>query len=89
MKQSDLDALIALREKRIRNFFLWLWLVVFPVLGLVMYLFYSAQPSPAHPEPAQTPTYNCQAEAKSLANIDAGGQIAPLCGGTPYPTNEP
>lgn len=87
MKQSDIDAVIAQREKRVRRFFLWLWLFVFPIGGLIMVLVYSHNYHPHQFNPPQVPTYNCQAAAAALANIDAGGQIAPLCGATPYPDN--
>lgn len=85
MKQSDLDVLIARREKRVKRFFLLMWLVVFPAGGLAMFLWFSHDYHPSHFDPPQAPTYNCQSAAASLANIDAGGQIAPLCGATPYP----
>lgn len=88
MKQSDLDMLVARRERKVRRFFLWLWLFLFPVGGLCLYLFVFA-PSyhPHHVNYPQVPTYNCASAAASLSNIDAGGQIAPLCGATPYPDN--
>jgi predicted metal-dependent hydrolase len=86
VKQSELDVLIARRERKVRRFFLWLWLVILPALGLVLYFGYFAPNyHPSHVDPPQVPTYNCASAAAALSNIDAGGQIAPLCGATPYP----
>jgi hypothetical protein len=42
-------------------------------------VFTSPAPRTYHPVP-----FSCSQEAQTLAPIDAGGQIAPLCGQSPY-----
>jgi hypothetical protein len=85
VKQSELDALVARRALRANRFFRMLWFVILPGLGLVLYFGVFSHDQPRHVDPPQVPTYNCASAAASLANIDPGGQIAPLCGATPYP----
>lgn len=86
MKQSDLDVLIARRERRVRNFFLWFWLGFCPALGIVLFIVFSHGEQPHHPDPPQVPTYNCQSAAAEVANVDPNNSgIAPLCGGIPSP----
>jgi len=62
-----------------------MWLLVFPALALILYLCVFAtghHPSPpVHPQP-----FSCHSEMSALAPLGAGGQIAPLCGATPYPS---
>ena len=41
---------------------------------------------PSAPPPSPSPSQDfCQQINKDLAVTDAGGQIAPVCGNTPYP----
>jgi hypothetical protein len=35
------------------------------------------------------PDFNCSSALASMSPLDAGGQIAPLCGATPYPSAPP
>lgn len=85
MKQSDVDALAAKHARNIKVFGLWLWLVILPVLGTIIYFGYLApnyHPSPhVYPQPI-----TCADMATEPDPLGAGGQIAPLCGNTPYPS---
>lgn len=65
-----------------------LWLLVFPALGLG--LFFGVFAPGYHPQAHVHPQpFNCQSEMASLAAVDGGGQIAPLCGAIPYPAATP
>lgn len=83
MKQHEIDALAAAAEKRVMRFGRYMWFLILPVLSVVLFLVFSAhQPPPRH---YRAPVFNCASENASLSALDAGGQIAPLCGDTPYP----
>ncbi len=83
MKQSDVDALVARQARVARRFGMWLWALT-PILGLVLYFgYFSPHHHPVVHRPAQP--FSCASENARLSNIGAGGQIAPLCGDTPYP----
>jgi energy-converting hydrogenase Eha subunit F len=45
-----------------------------------------SHPSASTPHPVP---FSCQSEMASLAPLDAGGQIAPLCGQAAYPKGTP
>jgi hypothetical protein len=70
------------------GFLAGLWLIVFPALGLGLYFgVYAPGYHPAPPGQAQP--FSCSSEMASLAAVDGGGQIAPLCGAVSYPAVTP
>jgi energy-converting hydrogenase Eha subunit F len=65
-----------------------LWLLIFPALGMGLYVTYATgyHPQVAHPHPVP---FSCAQMAASLAPVDGGGQIAPMCDQAAYPTATP
>ena len=84
MRQSELDALTARHARNVKVFGLWLWLFIFPVVGLIWYFCILAPGY--HPAPREQPhPITCAQINAEPDPLDAGGQIAPLCGKTTYP----
>jgi hypothetical protein len=54
--------------------------VIFPVLTLALYFGVFAPNYHARTSTPQPASFSCGAELASLAALDAGRQIAPLCG---------
>jgi len=87
VKQHEADQLAAQWERRVLRFGYVLWLGMLPVLGVILYVVFSAG---YHPVPHSTPpVFSCASENAALAPLGAGGQIAPMCGDTPYPAVSP
>jgi hypothetical protein len=82
MKQSDIDMIAEARIRRVKRFSMWMWLFLFPALGVVLYLNFSSGEQPAvHRQP---PAFSCASQRADDAVLGDGGGIAPLCGETPY-----
>ena len=85
MKRSELEALQARQARNKKLFGQWMWWFILPVLSIVIYFFFIA---PGYHPPvrgAYHPVTCAQLNAQPDP-LDAGGQIAPLCGDTPYPS---
>jgi hypothetical protein len=65
-----------------------MWLVIFPALFAVL-CFCVCTPGSHRQPPSYPQPFSCASEMASLAAVDGGGTIAPLCGATPYPTATP
>jgi hypothetical protein len=60
MKQSDIDMIAEARIRRVKRFSMWMWLFLFPALGVVLYLNFSSGEQPAvHRQP---PAFSCASQ---------------------------
>lgn len=60
----------------------WVSLLLFAVT--VVWVAIAISPHPHVPPPRPVP-WSCEEELKKIALVDGGGQIAPVCGQSPYP----
>lgn len=61
------------------------WVTLTLTVVSIILLTAALSPNPHKPPPAPAP-WSCASERAKVALADAGGQIAPVCGETPYPS---
>lgn len=57
-----------------------------PAAFALLYFLWFAPHYHPPPPPDYRTTFSCQAVLASIAPVDGGGSIAPVCGATPYPS---
>lgn len=79
---SDGEDVPAVKEHPFFVVAVWVSLVL--LIVTVVWLTFALYTPPHKKAPSPGP-WNCQSELEKVAKADAGGQIAPVCGTTPYP----
>jgi hypothetical protein len=85
-RMNDGEDVPAVREHPL--FVVAVWVTIALVAVTVVWLTAVLYTAPAKPAPAPAP-WSCQSERAKVSKADAGGQIAPVCGQTPYPGSGP
>jgi hypothetical protein len=64
------------------------WAAIIPALAGILFGFWigaQARSQAAHAAHVHPAPWSCASELAKIAPVDGSGQIAPVCGATPYP----